>query len=254
MTFGDRLEALFEALKLKGTIRTKYEFCDLIKIDRRNLSKYLKGVFNFHINTSNYVFFKDNNVNLDWLLYGKGEMFLDKTKDIDVLLQENQDLKNQMTLLMPSNLSENGIREYKFASNEVVLTPIYQQKVSAGTGQELIITHDDLIIDYIPVYKQFLKDFIKNIIVSGDSMTEAHIFDGDVVFYHEKFVKGDGLYVIQVANELFVKRLIFDPFERKVHIISENKKMPENLRTKIVNAEDLIILGKVEGWFHRHPY
>ena len=49
-------------------------------------------------------------------------------------------------------------------------------------------------------------------------------------------------------NDLFVKRLQFNPFENKVNVISENPKY----KSYEIDAdnENLIIQGKVIGWIH----
>ncbi len=81
-------------------------------------------------------------------------------------------------------------------------------------------------------------------------MTGVQLFDGDIAFFVKCDMDGDGIYAISVDGEIFVKRVEYDPFNRKLVIRSEN----ERYEPKIVDPDRVILLGKVIGWLHRHPY
>ena len=169
-------------------------------------------------------------LNLNWLLTGSGpgpgEHFHDsKGRDIS------------------------GARDF-------VLVPLVPQKVSAGHGQELLLVAEsppEYNIPRIPAPRKLVNgDPVQAVEVRGDSMTGVQIFDGHMVFYCPGEVRGDGLYILQVDGEALVKRLEFNPFDRKIVIHSENPRY--STRTESQDSQSFIILGKVRGWFHSHPY
>ncbi len=138
--------------------------------------------------------------------------------------------------------------------DDVIMVPVLNQRVSAGPGQEYIEAYSSGVT--VPVVERIIRPYPKESIriveVRGDSMTGVNIFDGDYVIFSQGEVRLDGIYVLAIGDEMYVKRLEFDPFEKKITIISEN----QNYKDKVVSADsDLIrIEGKVIGWIHKHPY
>lgn len=138
-------------------------------------------------------------------------------------------------------------------SNTNIDIPIIASKVSAGFGEEW--REEDFLEGHmIPITKDFAKGHdIKNIFaaqVKGDSMIDAMIYDGDYVFAIKGEIRGDGIYILSVDGEVLVKRLEYNLFEHKVNVISENPSYP----TRTVDEDRVIILGKVIGWLHHHPF
>ncbi|MFA6892469.1 MAG: S24 family peptidase, partial [Sphaerochaetaceae bacterium] len=86
--------------------------------------------------------------------------------------------------------------------------------------------------------------------VRGDSMTGIQLFDGDFVFAVKGYIDGDGVYVIAIAGETYVKRVEQDPVDKKLRIISENTRY----QPRVVDVDQVVVLGKVIGWLHHHPY
>jgi phage repressor protein C with HTH and peptisase S24 domain len=86
----------------------------------------------------------------------------------------------------------------------------------------------------------------------GDSLTGIHIFDGDMVVFVPEDIRGDGIYVLRVGDELIVKRVEFDPISRKLRIMSENPRYPD--RVESADGQAVEVVGKVYGWVHSHPY
>ena len=82
--------------------------------------------------------------------------------------------------------------------------------------------------------------------VRGDSMVDANIFSGDIVIFSRGLINGEGIYVINYLGDVLIKRIQFDPKNGEVAIISANKNYP----VKTASAEDVLVLGKVVGWFH----
>ena len=178
-------------------------------------------------------------VNLHWLITGEGQMI---TNTLESTVLSNQNYVTPSGKSFPVEISDGGLS-----------VPILASKVSAGPGQEWS-TQDFRANERLPILERFIKPYKKDLIfaaeVRGDSMIRINLYDGDFVFAVKGLVEGSGIYVISVDNEIFVKRVDFDPFEKKVRIISEN----ESYQDKVVDSDRVVLLGKVIGWLHHHPY
>lgn len=128
--------------------------------------------------------------------------------------------------------------------------PILASRVSAGGGAEW--EAEDFREERMPAPLEFFMGYPKEEIfaaeVVGDSMQDIDLMDGDYVFACHGVVKGNGIYVLTLETEVYVKRLEIDVFERKVRVISENR----HYQDKIVDMDRVVILGKVIGWLHRN--
>lgn len=192
-------------------------FAKKLGIPQSTYSKYELGS---DISTKTLVSLYDLGVNLNWLMMGISESKPEIKPDCD---------------------------------NNTNVVPIIASKVSAGFGEEWR-EEDFLEGQMIPITKDFAKGHdIKNIFaaqVKGDSMIDAMIYDGDYVFASKGEIRGDGIYILSVDGEVLVKRLEYNLFEHKVNVISENPSYP----TRTVDEDRVIILGKVIGWLHHHPF
>ncbi|MGD1832520.1 MAG: LexA family transcriptional regulator [Sphaerochaetaceae bacterium] len=182
-------------------------------------------------------------INLHWLITGEGPMTLDGEA-------------------APASVSAVSSGSYVSAKGKLVATempdgglsvPIIKQRISAGPGQ--IWTDADILEGLrLPILNRFVRPGQKGHVfgaeVRGDSMTGVQLFDGDFVFFVHGEVEGDGIYVLAVDDEVFVKRVHFNPFDKTVTIKSENVKYDP----VTVSADRVHLLGKVVGWFHNHPY
>jgi phage repressor protein C with HTH and peptisase S24 domain len=131
--------------------------------------------------------------------------------------------------------------------------PILASKVSAGPGQEWL-PEDFRTDERLPILERFIRPYSIDKIfaaeVKGDSMTGIQLFDGDFVFAVKGYIDGDGVYVIAIAGETYVKRVEQDPVDKKLRIISENTRY----QPRVVDVDQVVVLGKVIGWLHHHPY
>ena len=156
-------------------------------------------------------------VNLNWLLTGEGEMFLESEK-------------NQAEII-------------PFDTENYALIPLYSSKISAGPG---------LIPDnQVEVQIAFKRSWITRlgdprnmslIYVEGDSMLPT-LSPGDLVLVdHSRnyLDPNGGIYAISLENHIMVKRLQITP-DKKILIISDNP-VYENFK---VTPDDLIINGRV---------
>lgn len=140
----------------------------------------------------------------------------------------------------------------------LVLLPFYNQKASAGPGEEP--TQLQEVNSFIPVLQEVLRGANPASCgitqVKGDSMTDVGLFSGDFVIFNTAQTDGDGIYVITINGVTRIKRLENRPIEKKIIISSENAKRyptPEILSYDQA-TEALTIHGKVIAWIHRHFY
>ncbi|WP_172635066.1 LexA family transcriptional regulator [Sphaerochaeta pleomorpha] len=135
-----------------------------------------------------------------------------------------------------------------------LLVPIAPQRVSAGPGQEFLPPSE--YIGYVRILERMARGIdptsLVAVSVKGDSMTGVQIFEGDMVLFAQHHISENGIYVISLYGDLKVKRLEFRSGEQKIFIHSENSRY--STEEILMTNENLMILGKVVGWVHCHPY
>ncbi len=188
-------------------------------------------------------------VNLHWLITGEGAMYLDSRCGVD---EDSKDGYSPVPIRTGSIINPNGrVATIEIGQGEI-LVPILCQRLSAGPGQDWL--PGDFTEERLPLLSRFIRPYNKEDVfaaeVRGDSMTGIQLFDGDIAFFVRGEAEGDGIYVISVDGEVFIKRVEMDPFERMLTIRSEN----ERYVPKLVEPDRVIIMGKVIGWLHHHPY
>lgn len=208
---------------------------DLLNIAQTTYANYESGKANIP-DELKIKLLKQLNLNMNWLLSGYGQMFISDNKP-----------ESSSTFVTPSGKS------YPVSSDAVTYSvPIIASTVSAGNGQEW--QPSDYSGETLPTLEKFFLGYPKEDIfaakVVGDSMIGIDLLPGDYVYACHNRIEGNGLYVLVLDNETYVKRLEIDKIDRKIRIISENDHYPD----KVVDPERVIILGKVIGWLHRTPY
>ncbi|MBU9714398.1 transcriptional repressor LexA [Evansella tamaricis] len=127
----------------------------------------------------------------------------------------------------------------RFPESPSVYVPIIG-KVTAGEP----ITAIENIEEYIPLPASLVHDENSFVLeISGDSMIEAGIFDGDYVVVRQQQSASNGDIVVAMTeeDEATVKRF----FKEKDHI----RLQPENSTLEPIILENVSILGKVIGVF-----
>lgn len=144
----------------------------------------------------------------------------------------------------------------KITNNEepTLLVPIAPQRLSAGYGEDFL---SEFGVDgHVRILQRMARGIdskrLAAAVVKGDSMQGIHIFSGDVVVFAQGYADENGIYVISLYGEVKVKRLEFRAVEQMIYIHSENQRYSSE--SIPLNDENLIILGKVIGWVHCHPY
>ena len=147
-----------------------------------------------------------------------------------------QDLNKNRTLevLVPNEYIE---------KDENVLSIPLLGKVTAGTPIEAIETYDEYLT--IPANMFNTKKEIFSLKVSGESMINVGIYDGDIVIVEKTSDAKNGETVVAMNedNEATVKTF----YKEKDHI----RLQPENDYMEPIILKDVTILGKVIGLFRR---
>jgi len=128
---------------------------------------------------------------------------------------------------------------------------LLDQEAAAGQGQEI---QDYIEKQYIPILYDILRPHhpqnLKAIHVSGDSMIDERINDGDIVIFNIKQTDGNGIYVVSVGNTLLVKRVDFDHANRTIELISSNPAYGPR-RYSRSELEEIRVEGRVIACYHR---
>ena len=155
---------------------------------------------------------KTYNVNLHWFITGKGNSNYD---------------------------SENAAIE------------LFEQEAAAGRGRD---AEDYPEKSYFNIPYSLIRphraENLRAVHVSGDSMIEEHIIDGDIVIFNTKLTEGNGIYVISVGNSLLVKRVDFDLSNNTLVLISANPAY-EPRRYSKYELNDIRVEGRVVACYHR---
>lgn len=118
--------------------------------------------------------------------------------------------------------------------------PLYSSKVRAGFPSP----GDDYVETYLDLNKRYIQTPAATffVIASGDSMTNAHIEEGDMLVVDRSIEATHGKIVIAALNgELTVKRL--SKVGGRVQLLPEN---PKYKPIDITEEHDLVIWGVVK--------
>lgn len=179
---------------------------------------------------------------LNWLLTGKGLPYLDRARpeNVGAFPVSDTDTGAVDTLGNPVDL------------REFVFIPRYSVEAAAGHGQAV---NDEKPLFCMAFRRYWIENYVTRqtdklsvIAVKGDSM-EGILNHGDnILINHAETEPRDGLYVLRIGNDLFVKNIqrlpgrllvksanpLYEPFE--IDLTADNT--------------DTAIIGRVE-WFGR---
>lgn len=245
MSVGKRLTELYDYLLQKKVVKNKQDFCEMLGIDYKTLSRYMRDDIKFTINSDNSDKFYQYDVNVNWLLTGKGEMFKDSEDDKGQQIIELQDrIKTLETSLAKKPNFSLTFEDASITNYNVIQVPILDIKASAGYG--IAGLDNPNIVDYFDISKHLLgrynPDKVVCLEISGDSM-EPDFRSGDFVLCAIGIVETNGFYVININGNILFKRLQFIKQE-KILVMSinpayQNEEITEN------EKEYFGIVGKV---------
>lgn len=135
-----------------------------------------------------------------------------------------------------------GENEYLNAKEDVVKVPLLG-KITAGSPIEAIEMPDeyfDLPISLVPN-----KEQVFTLLVSGESMINKGIYDGDIVIVQKQKVarNGDIVVAMTMDNEVTLKTF----YKESDHI----KLQPENDTMAPIILDNVTILGKAIGLYRK---
>ena len=137
------------------------------------------------------------------------------------------------------------------AQLETAFVELIDQDAAAGNG---ILIEEYAETSSIPVAQALIHPYkpsrLKAVYVSGDSMIEEKIYNGDIVIFCPQLVSGDAIYVVSVGNDLLVKRVEFDRINKAITLISANPRYSPRLLTN-EELEQVKIEGRVIACMHR---
>jgi phage repressor protein C with HTH and peptisase S24 domain len=191
---SDRFKTVREYLKI-----SQQQFALQLGTTQRNISKYETGLTGVPDEIKEKL--ADIGINLHWFVTGFGEMFISSKNEA-----------SPFRVVRPNDVKDSDF-----------VIPFIDQKVSAGAGQEL--SESDQIRTFIRAPK-FLSSYGRDVTalqVAGDSM-EPTLRDGDIVISDTLGWRKEGIYVIQLHGESFVKRL--SKRVKRYVIISDNTAYP----------------------------
>lgn len=206
MNFGERLVQVREVLGFN-----QVNFSEKIDLAAQSLARYEKN----KVNPSMEFVAKLTNmfsVNSNWLLTGKGEIFISESNKTVISNNYDIDLLN----------------------------------VRAGAG-EGVYNYVIETVDTISLDKSFFRtpintNKVKGICVDGDSM-EPTLRDGDYVLIDEGTKFGtNGIYAIQYGGQILIKRLQFK-MDGTIIIISDNTKYDREIFNPSENQLPFNIIG-----------
>ena len=178
---------------------------------------------------------------LNWLLTGKGLPYLDKARpeNAGAFPVSNTGSGAVDTLGNPVDL------------REFVFIPRYSVEAAAGHGQAV---NDEKPLFCMAFRRYWIENYVTRqtdklsvIAVKGDSM-EGILNHGDnILINHAETEPRDGLYVLRIGNDLFVKRVQRMP--GKLLVTSANPHYAP-FEIDLSHTDDIAIVGRVE-WFGR---
>ena len=149
-------------------------------------------------------------------------------------IKKNDNKNRTIELLVPN--------EYKEDQKEVVNVPLLG-KVTAGTPIEAIETPDEYMA--IPAALIGNKKEVFTLRVSGESMINVGIYDGDILIVERRntAINGETVVAMNADNEVTVKTF----YKEKDHF----RLQPENDTMEPIILKEVSILGKVIGLYRK---
>ncbi|MGN6985654.1 S24 family peptidase [Neisseria sp. P0008.S010] len=175
---------------------------------------------------------------LNWLLTGKGLPYIDNDQAVEV--RTHSDGTATDTLGNPVNL------------DEFVFIPRYDVYAAAGHGYP---AEDDKPLFCMAFRRYWIENYVTRqldklsvIAVKGDSMEGVLNHGDNILVNHAETTPRDGLYVIRIDNDLFVKQI--QKLPGKLLVKSSNPAYEPFEIDLNDDSQNVAIIGRVE-WYGR---
>lgn len=208
------------------------DFSSKLGIKQESLSRYESG--NQSVPDEIKLKLSKENVNIDWLITGKGDMFINNSKkmnnDSDFNIFDSSDKKE--------NEEWHGIySKYLLEDSEPV-----QETIQKNINLIKVINADMESNNVIQIPNE-LKNYegkLVAVIQKGDDM-EPVVKESSIVLCDTEGYQGAGMYVIKINNIYMIKRISLKP---NYYIIKSDNKLYDSFEVHIED-EQLKIGGKV---------
>ncbi|HZK87854.1 MAG TPA: transcriptional repressor LexA [Anaerovoracaceae bacterium] len=165
----------------------------------------------------------------------KGYIHKDPSKPRALMIMDPGSLPSE------ENGNSNPLGRNHFENNNVIEIPIIG-RVAAGTP----ILAVENIEDTFPVPSKYVgKGTNYMLTISGDSMIEAGILDGDLILVEQQNTARNGEIVVAMIDGMESEATVKTFYKEAGHI----RLQPENSSMKPIIVKDVQILGKVKGVF-----
>lgn len=175
---------------------------------------------------------------LNWLLTGKGSPYIDNDQAVEV--RTHSDGTATDTLGNPVNL------------DEFVFIPRYDVYAAAGHGYP---AEDDKPLFCMAFRRYWIENYVTRqidklsvIAVKGDSMEGVLNHGDNILVNHAETTPRDGLYIIRIDNDLFVKQI--QKLPGKLLVKSSNPAYEPFEIDLNDDSQNVAIIGRVE-WYGR---
>ena len=175
---------------------------------------------------------------LNWLLTGKGSPYIDNDQAVEV--RTHSDGTATDTLGNPVNL------------DEFVFIPRYDVYAAAGHGYP---AEDEKPLFCMAFRRYWIENYVTRqldklsvIAVKGDSMEGVLNHGDNILVNHAETTPRDGLYVIRIDNDLFVKQI--QKLPGKLLVKSSNPAYEPFEIDLNDDSQNVAIIGRVE-WYGR---
>ena len=142
----------------------------------------------------------------------------------------------------PGKFAEKFKRYFEYINEDVVEVPLLG-KITAGSPIEAIETPDEYFS--LPAYLVPNNEEVFTLKVSGESMINAGILDGDIVIVQRQKTARNGEIVVAMTEENEVTLKTF--YKESTHI----RLQPENDTMKPIILSNCYILGKAIGLYRK---
>lgn len=190
--FNERLK---QAMKLKNM--TQSELCEKTGIPKSAMSQYVSGAFTPKQERT-YLIAKALNVNESWLL-GYDDISMDREPERDHL----------STLIQKyDNIKPIQLKRFPMLGAIACGEPIFADE----DREHYIMADMDIDADFCLTAK-------------GDSMINARIYEGDIVFIKEMPIVENGeIAAVIIEDEATLKRVYYYPDDNMLQLVAENPK------------------------------
>ncbi len=235
-----QIEKILDRLKIFYNVKSNKELADKLKVKYNTLTTWIqRNKIPFELLTQ---LTQNENLSFDWLLTGKGEMFLNQSpgpnniiigeankvvqgKDFtfsDTIISDNITINKDTSAIKPPSGSEN-IPHFQ---EEFSTVPLVKAQLSGGGGS---FETDKEIITYFAFRKEWLKEKRINpkkavlMKVIGESMSPV-IDDGDIVLIdlNDTELYDSKIYAFAMRETILIKQLRIHPNKYILHSLNKD--------------------------------